>query len=668
MNFRAFIFLFYYCISIYPCINAGSIVNNDSLSAIEIMALYTNEISVKYNPDSTTDYSCVQYQKIFFETSDSGISSPFLLIESLLEKKHKRPNNTKIRMVSNNIVGKSDPTLIILASQLDPFLIYKNKIRLWTLLLHNPLSGSGMNFYDYYIIENSIDSIVKIGFKPKYSGIGFYGYCNISDGSLLNYEMTVSSEDTRFNITIRQSFCIIDDKHWFPDKMNALIKIIPENDITSPIKAEMKSSFTAVNLNAFFLPDEFDKTLVGADQVMSKHNDSLRAMIMLDSINRANSDEQLINFQKKVIEGQMPIGPVNLDFTKFIDYNDFEGFKLGMGVWTNKRISQVWSTGGYYVRSFGNNNNKYGAGVKVNLHKESDTRMSVMWQDDYLETGIITFFDGFERFSQESFRRFLTESMDRTESFSFDIRSKVTKNITTAFAFNYRDVAPELSYRFFTDHTQMEERYTLYKGSVRGKWHIDRDEKVFAIPTIWVNASLGEGNQSSGSFSYNEFETQIEENIHVTPSNITILRLVAGYITGSFPSSCLFSAFGSYKKVGIEIPYTFATMRLNEFAADKFYSLHLSHDIDLFHQSPGRFKPHLLLTTNYGQGLITSKQYKNSVVDFSKGYLESGLIVNSLLHNYIIDYGFAVHYRYGPYQLDNDIDNWAFMVSVIYNL
>ena len=661
------------------------IPNNNN--GIELIKEFINHLDT-FNPDSSVNYQYYEFEKLLFEhiitdslTNQQSTSDPFFLIETLNDKKHQLPDKTKEKVISNSIAGQGDPTFMILALQFDPFNIFMDSIRYMNYRFPNPFTLYGLDQYEYVIKDTSDDDIqpfVLIEFSPKNDIRGFTGNCNIAteNMAILSYSMSATSDDSTFKLSMNQTFQLLENRQWFPHTMDGTIVLNQEGSETDAIKVELKSSITTVKLNPQFSPTDFLPTTVPSDSILNREGPvnktpqkpDINTYYLLDSLNQAMNAEKMKRLQKQMIDGKVPIGAVNLDVKKLIDYNDYEGFKFGLGLWSNHYLSKIFSTGGYFVRSTGINENKYGAGLIFSIDKKSETQTEIMWQDDYSETGTISFLEGYQKYSPESFKRFLSESMDRNKSIYFSIQSRLSNKFKTSLSARYNNVTPKLSYRFFNDTSIIESPFKQAEIKWGSKWTPkSENERAITSPTIWLNIHWGTG-ESTNNFRYWKYESQIEEQVQIFPSQSTTIRFVGGLLNGDYPTSLLYSTFGSYKKIGIEIPFSFATMRLNEFAVSRFLSLHFKHDIDLFHQSAGKFKPHLLLTTNYGIGDIANDEDLPKIAVFNKGFVESGIVLDNILHNYLISYGLSTHYRYGFYHLDNEIDNWAFKFSIRYNI
>ena len=146
-------------------------------------------------------------------------------------------------------------------------------------------------------------------------------------------------------------------------------------------------------------------------------------------------------------------------------------------------------------------------------------------------------------------------------------------------------------------------------------------------------------------------------------------RLATGFISGEIPASNLYNSRGTFHPFTIYAPYSFSTMRVNEFLSDRYVNLFLTHDFGDLLFKFGNFKPSLLLITNIAYGTLANKtNHKN--YDFKtleKGYYESGFLVRKLLNLQVYDLGLGIMYRYGPYSLDDNYKNFAYKVSLFYS-
>jgi hypothetical protein len=388
----------------------------------------------------------------------------------------------------------------------------------------------------------------------------------------------------------------------------------------------------------------------------------------LDSLEKKQQMERLTSMQTLLIDGYLKAGYVKVDYRKLIDYNDYEGLKLGLGLWTSEKVSKKFESGGYFVRSLKRDENKVGAGFNYFLNKKLDAKAELSWYDDFDETGAFEFLDGYKKYSSEAFRKFLTESMDRAVSYKIKLQTRVLTDFKVAFFAQYKDVTPDLNYRFVSDSSFIQSPYNIFETGIKLRWARNQPNTIKTKwPVIWGNTSFGIGDGDS-HYQFVKNELQVQQSFNFSSSSTTTIRFNSGLISGTFPTSILYSAFGSYKPLGLEIPYTFGTMRLNEFAADRFGAIYLNHEIQLLKNSKGKFKPQVVFTTNIGKGIVNNSNFADKTYTFNKGYYESGIVLNNLYSILLINYGLSIHYRYGYYHLPDESANWAFKFSIKFNI
>ncbi len=665
-----------------------------------------------HNPDFSTNYSCILYHKLTFKfelpdnadmSKDPALikvkrfsdKSDLLLIESVSEKKHLRPDKTNERLISGRVSGFKDPALSYLPAQLQPFTFYNKYIRLLDIEYLNPVSKSGLKHYSFLLSDTLIDvkgdTIFYIKFKPikgkNFNGLTGALHIYQPDWAIKTVSTESLSQDKSNSLVIRQNYQMLNDSIWFPFQMESKLVIKKSKSSNTkeqsyPIVASGKSYVTAINLNPKITAKDFNN-ITFEDALNSRNAPSMEAFryeplshkdsltyYLIDSIGRNMHIDKLITLQKAAIKGDIPWGIIDIDYRKLLDYNGYEGFKLGLGLWTNKKLSQYFSFGGHYTYGFKSEKSNYGAGVNITPWQNPETKFSFHYKNGLNATGTFYFLDGYNIRSSESFQRFMFETMDNTKEFSTNVQFRFLKFFKTQFGFKDVSITPTLPYRFMSS-TDTVAPFNTKELSVKLKWAnretfsdtpFKRVSNGTRWPTVWLNLTYGFGNDID-NFTYRKYEFQIDQDIKINPSNTTTIRIKAGLIDGDISATLLYSAFGSYKTVGLEIPYSMATMRLNEFAADRFAIVNLKHKISLLLNKPGRFKPEINLTTNIGIGDAPTKAYS-----FKKGYYESGIFFNNLFRQLIAKYGFGIHYRYGPYRLNRGIDNWAFNLGIEFML
>ena len=144
--------------------------------------------------------------------------------------------------------------------------------------------------------------------------------------------------------------------------------------------------------------------------------------------------------------------------------------------------------------------------------------------------------------------------------------------------------------------------------------------------------------------------------------------LQGGVVSPDVPLSLAFNAPASYRHFTVSSPYSFETMRMNEFFSTQCVFLFLRHSFESLLFGNRKFSPSPELVTNIAWGDYKNTSHLN-VPDFktlSRGYFESGLMINRILDAGFYSLGVGCLYRYGPYQLATPKENLTFKLTLNY--
>ena len=107
--------------------------------------------------------------------------------------------------------------------------------------------------------------------------------------------------------------------------------------------------------------------------------------MVLDSISIKKRIESRIRFGRKIIDGYLPIGKFDLNLRKLFSYNNYEGFRLGIGGVTNEKFSRKFRIEGYTAYGTKDDSFKYNLGIATRVGKFSNSWIGVSYTDDVRE-------------------------------------------------------------------------------------------------------------------------------------------------------------------------------------------------------------------------------------------------------------------------------------------
>ena len=389
------------------------------------------------------------------------------------------------------------------------------------------------------------------------------------------------------------------------------------------------------------------------------------------------NDTAVIGLQKKkqmqmarmFAEGKISMGYFNLEYNKVLSYNVYEGLKLGFGGETNRLLSKYFALGGYFSVGIKNGLFRHGEWVNIFPKGNSDLRIHLSYTDLNREFGGSDFLETPSLLIPEYYRLLLINNMYQQKRFTGGFEFKPFKNLSL---YLFSDVSENKANQN-TDYpvihtfnhlnltrTGIQMRYTPGKKLRIGEGQLMEGKAPgsdFFLTVIQGYKAL------HGDFTYTRAEFKGKFYFPFSKSGNTSIMVRGGIMSPSPPITELFSGYGSFiGNFTLMSPYSFATMRFNEFAPSKFSAVHLRHDLGpLIFPEKNKSRPSVIIAQNMGIGELDQENLiRYNLKDFRKGYYESGLEVNNLLKFGSVSWGLGIYFRYGPCQLPQINDNFAY--------
>jgi hypothetical protein len=692
------------------------------------------------NPEKIRSFSYTSYNKLYFTldipsepvdslpaSSDSVKKDTGLVqLKNLIDKQHlflmesvsKRdyiyPDKNYENVIASKVSGFQRPSFILLASQIQSFSFYNDFITILDQKYLSPVSKNSTNKY-LFILRDTLftetnDTLFIISFQPRkgknFEGLKGFMYVNSNLYGIQNVVAEAAGSKGLFKIKIQQKYEFLDHQQWFPVQLNTDIILLDPKDNKPSVTAEsgeekvkvigigksyiqnitlypdldykkFNSVVLEVNKNAHHKNEDFWNNYRNAP--LSARDSTTYQVV--DSLGEAEHFDRMLFMTKTLINGYIPVSFFNIDIGSILNYNSYEGFRLGIGGITNEKLSDRIFFGGHFAYGFKDKRIKYGLNAKWILSKKLEMDLQAKYLDDVKESASYEFYETVRSFNSDYFRKFLIEKMDQVNlwdvSFGFRmfqyVRARIffSNSITSfwePYQYNIPDSQPSqtINKGIFSE-TGIRLRFAYgerFFQSPQGRVSMGTKYPVFYGNYI---RSLGLFN---GEFDYQKYEFRLTQKFTTRSFGTTSLSFDAGIMKGNAPYSVMYNGRGSYKSFTIETENSFGTMRMNEFLSDRFFSFFFRQNFGKLLFKAGWFQPDILFVSNLGVSYLTHPEY-HSDIQFrimDKGYYESGILINNLLNQFFIGYGLGVFYRYGPYTLPKNIDNFAFKFTLSFKL
>jgi hypothetical protein len=684
---------------------------------------------VTANPDSISNKIDTILKKNLFGNVKIKLDSSNYKFKKISEKQHLyqtekvnliqfNKKTIKETVIASRMAGFKKPLYEYLGLKLVSYSLYTNQIDILASSVHNPISNYGRKLYVFKLIDT-----VKINGRTAYR---IYFQPKKLKSNRIRGLMYVDTE----NFAICKSFFRIygivninahytfdyqkDNAMWFPksrkitvvkgnnaDDINILVGTIKFNsglegtkkDASDQTYLTLESTPYDISINkevSFKNPkikiDVPDASMNKPDSYWRIfENDTidkrkLNTYINLDSLSLAEKIEHKIVLGKKIFNGYYPINFIDLDLRSLFKFNNYEGFRVGIGGTTNNKLSESYKIGAYFAYGFKDDKFKYGITPSYLVDKLTNTWISASYSDDLKEIGQIQFATENKRFRIYDPRPINISTFYNQKTFSAFIESKYFAKTDAYFAFSQNEISPLFDYTFnlgdksfrnFNSTTlqfsMQWNPYSEYMQTTSGRLEIQKKYPKFSFQfTQSIPDFLG------NDFDFSKFDIRIVHEIPYLSGQSTSFVLQGGYAFGELPLTNLYSVAPNnlnkdslIKRVTFAGKNSFETMFFNEFFSSKYTTFQIKHTFNKV-KLAYKIKPILSVVTRMAFG---SMDYPERHLGFEyktleDGFFESGIEANSIFKGL----GLTFFVRYGPNGLPKLEDNLAIKLSYVLGL
>ncbi len=660
------------------------------------------------NPDKIPEYGCNVYNKSVYDyifkddyLKDTSIQSfvnlfcenHVLLLESATERFYKAPDKTFEKIKKVRASGFKDPSFAPLSTDVQPFHFYKPLIEIFDIAYLNPISPGSHRKY-FFLIEDTLynqnDTTFIISFQPKkktnFEGLKGFVHINTNRYAIENV-VASPAEKKIMGIYIQQKY-EFKNNYWFPKELKSELKWekLYNQGLGMSLKSEsyIKGFRTNIPEDSVKYTEEvlvFDKLATkNANIEMNKYRNtglSLKEQntyTTMDSLGEKNNFDFWLTVGEKVAKGKFPVKKFYIPLDKIYTRNDFEGSRLGLGLYTDDRLINWLETGGWGAYGFRDKEWKYGGDFTLFFDRKHETALSVEYKYDAV-------FPGNQDFVRKKnyIEGYFLDQADYSTQMKASFKTQI-RYLQLKFDFLNDDRNPQYNYFFLLNNNwvkqfEVSELGIQLRFAFKEKYMWQLNQKI-AFETKWpvltVGYKKGLKNFYGGELDYDKLWAQIEYSYNFASLGKTNIRLEAGKVWGEVPYSFLFAGAGGWESsMPVYVENRFNTMSPNTFANNEIANLFFSHDIGTRLFSTPKWKPKVLITQAIGYGWLNNRNIHQGLVltDMSKGYYESGLVVNDIVRLNVVNFfylgvGAGAFYNYGYYSLNEQKDNFKFKLTV----
>mgnify|MGYP003672582745 CR=1 FL=1 len=383
-----------------------------------------------------------------------------------------------------------------------------------------------------------------------------------------------------------------------------------------------------------------------------------------------NDSIKRVDLLKEIGQGFLPSTFFKFDLRYLVKYNQYEGFRSGIGGITNDDFSKKFRINSYIVYGFVDQTIKYSVGGGYKIAEKTNTWLNYSYTDDLTETGSTQFILD-KRFFQFFEPRLLNINLfHRHVSNKVTIEHEITPKLLGEFQVSVNNIEPKYNYAYNLDNVSYREFGTSI-GKFAIQWmpftEIDSETNKITkdgFPKFTLQYTKSFKDVFDANFNFSKTDLRIVHKLNYKkPEAFSLITFTSGYAHGDTPITDMYHAYPNninketigqrFSVAGIN---SFETMYFNEFFSDRFSTLILKHYFEPFHFGK-KFNPQLVLINRFAIGDMNNTE-RHQGINFGtleKGYTEAGFELNKLLFGF----GLSTTYRYGAYHLPLEEDNIA---------
>jgi hypothetical protein len=584
-----------------------------------------------------------------------------LFSETFSRRLYKRPQQLQEIIIASRFSGLKKTYFGNRVTDVLPFHVYGDYIMLNGVDYVNPIAKGWQQRYDFRLydeIRYDNDTTFILAFAPKEKAIfnSLHGLVYInSDGYAISHFIgnTGDSTDQR-DIRVEQIYQRWEGK-WFPRELNYELsfKKYPSPFLTlrmdghsiidsvsfAPLKKRIDKAYSVKLSDSVDLYTEEQWKAFRMDTITVRELNTYRIM---DSLFKKARVEKIINGVGQLAVGRLPIGKADIDINRIIASNDYEGTRLGIGLYTNDKVSRYFSLGGWLGYGTKDKVMKYGGSLTVFPRANKDNWLRASYDYSYQNAGNIYIHNEIDR---SGFRNWLLTQVDKVEEYAltahtqkgyWEIELKGSRQkLTTLYGSNFMYGGNNILH-FNKTEAGIGLRYAY--GEKRVPFFGYYFPSGTKYPIVYLRSVIGSIDSGDYSNRYIRALAAVTYSARLNRWGKDNFHLEAGFARSfnnrPFPRSFLMAAKG-FRSDGLNF-YAwggFITMRPYDFYSDAYVSFLYKHDLEKYFWRLKFSKPFASLAHNmvYGRVDIASKTANTGTVAPSNGYHETGVVLNQLL-------------------------------------
>jgi len=604
------------------------------------------------------------------------------MMESTTIKSFAPPYREKEEITAYKVSGFTDPQFASFASELQTFHFYENQFTLMGETFTSPIAFGNTRRYWFQLKGTTVnpggDSTFHIRFRPYFDKnfVGMKGelYINSANYAIEKVIAEPAEKSETLVPRIVQEYRLVDG-HWFPYKLSTEATM-PGITLTSKLKdAYIVAKGTTYLENLKFNVDLSDEKFNAAEVITKadagdkdsthwnkERNAALNAKELrtyesIDSISDVYHLQTKLDFVSSLMEGKLRLGYVQADLNRLINFHSYEGYRLGLGLENSPKLMKRVTVGGYFGYGTRDKAWKYGAYSRIMLFPKQFIGMELKYQDDIAQRGGMETYKGSLISLNEVSQDFYILQMDKQRLASIGFNGFLQPTVEWHLGANYQRLHFTQGYEFYRNGqilTGMEQA----EASAELIWRIGEKVKYLGYKRVssgskypqlrarFINGISGLGNSA---MNYQRFIFEVNESVQLRAAGRLQTRFIAMKTVGDVPLFYLNVANGTGGNWNLSVPNTFETMQSSTYYQSDMAAFFFRYTTKKWKTNLKWTAPQIGAHFAMGTGSNShSGSHSIPISSMSKGYYETGLILQNVLISGISGIGIGAFVPFGP--------------------
>lgn len=663
--------------------------------------------------DSNSAFHCSSFKYVTYhkmtvlptKVSDSLIrlmEQNLFISESVSEVYFKQPNSKYEKLVASKTSGLDKPIFNMVFSRIQFQNFYESDyLEIFQVKYVSPISKGATKRYAFQIedtILDGSDTTFVISYRPRpnvtFKSLKGVLYIHADDFGIGRIEAEPVDKNVTLHVPVMQEYRKMENGTWFPSQLTATFKLPRIAAKGDTLESRGISTITVKEIEidpplrnrdfGIFDVEEQVESKKSSDALLTNYrNDTLtqkelRTYELLDSVSKKMKLDKRLELLPSLLQGYVPIGPIDLDLASIVNYTYYEGWRFGLGLYTNRKLTNRGRFGGYFAYGLKDKDWKWGAMTEWELYRKRSLILKLRFFDDIVESGCTQLIgrDEIGLLNGEYYRHWIITKFDKSRTLWGKLQMRADKNFTVSVSAAYSQNRTLFNYGFAPAGGDGGAEYRYTNAYVRAGLRFSYHETTYKtsnvtlyersrFPTAQIQYERGIKGVFGSGFNYNKVNMRLHHLQRYKRLGYSEIAITGGITDRSLPYSLLFVMPAGYEKIGFYGKEQFAAMRPNEFVGDRYVAVFLRHNFGKMWE--GKFSPRIVLCQNIGFAWLRhpSDHLGITAAGMEKGYFETGLMIDNLISaKDLLAMGIGVFYRYGAYGLENQKDNFAIKVSL----